>query len=373
MSKSDKNNLNVLFITRKFPPTKGGMETMAFELSQALSAKENVKLLKWGGSNLALLLILPYFFIYSTVYLLIRKPDIIYLQDGVLSPLGWWFKLLSKKAKVCITLHGLDVTFDNFIYRNINLPSLKKLDLVIAVSDATKEQVLKIGIPDSKIKVIPNGINDAFYKGTDRPKYLEQLEREIKVDLQSKKILLSSGRLVKRKGIHWFVKNVFAKVVQKHPDSVYVISGSGDYDKQIDRAIKKTGLTDKVFMLGRTTDEIRNLLFNVADIFVMPNIKIEGDMEGFGITQLEAASSALTVVASDLEGIKDAIIRNENGFLIEPEDAESFVRTINRLLDDLPMTRKFGMKARKYTLANYAWSKIADNYISTFYKLSQSE
>ena len=74
-------------------------------------------------------------------------------------------------------------------------------------------------------------------------------------------------------------------------------------------------------MLGYVTDETRDILFNTCDVFVQPNIKVAGDMEGFGISVIEAASCEIPVIASNIEGLKDAIKDGQNGFLVESGNA----------------------------------------------------
>src|SRR5690625_7613993 len=70
-------------------------------------------------------------------------------------------------------------------------------------------------------------------------------------------------------------------------------------------------------MLGRLSEVDLSRLYRGADLFVMPNIPVEGDMEGFGVVMLEAGLSGLPVVASSLEGILDVVEEGNNGHLIE--------------------------------------------------------
>jgi phosphatidylinositol alpha-1,6-mannosyltransferase len=96
---------------------------------------------------------------------------------------------------------------------------------------------------------------------------------------------------------------------------------------------------------------------------VQPNIKIEGDMEGFGISVIEAASCCLPVVASRLEGLQDAIKDGENGFLVESENADAFILRINEILADDVSRIQFGKRARNYVMKNYSWDIIARQYL----------
>jgi len=75
------------------------------------------------------------------------------------------------------------------------------------------------------------------------------------------------------------------------------------------------------------------------------------------------------VLAAGIEGLKDAIRDGENGFLVESENAEAYIRKITELLSDDAFRKDFGEKARKYVVANYSWDKIAGLYIEAMKNL----
>jgi glycosyltransferase involved in cell wall biosynthesis len=104
----------------------------------------------------------------------------------------------------------------------------------------------------------------------------------------------------------------------------------------------------------------------VADLFVMPNVPIANDMEGFGLVALEAASCGTMVVASDLEGIKDAIIDGKNGVLVKPGDANKYIEVINRELKHHSLNLG---AVRDYTLSHYSWDETAAQYATLMQQL----
>ena len=166
----------VLFITRKFPPSKGGMERAALELSKHLSQITQVKLIKWGGSNKWLPLVLPYLLFRGLWSLLTNKIQVVYLQDGLLAPLGLIFKLFTRKPSI-ITLHGRDITYSNRLYQFLIPRCLKRLDRVVCVSEAIRSACCKRGVKVGKTVVIANGISDDFYLDTDKKKLRNELEQ----------------------------------------------------------------------------------------------------------------------------------------------------------------------------------------------------
>ena len=360
--------MNILFITRKFPPTKGGMEKVAYDLYNHLSEIEDVILVKWGGSNSWLPLVLPGILIRSFLILLTKKVDVIYLQDGLLSPLGVILKLF--RVPIVITIHGLDITYRNKVYQFVVPRCVAQLDNVICISQATKEECMHRGIPKDKLSIVANGISDDFFiENKDVDQLKETLSNELNINLTDKKIILSVGRLVERKGLHWFIENVIPKIKEQRQDFVYLIVGDGIFKNTIREIIDKNNLENDIVMLGKVDDETLKILYNVSDVFVMPNIPVEGDMEGFGIVLLEATSCGIPIVASELEGIKAAVKNGKNGFLIEPYDTEGFSKVILTLLCDDKARKDFGSAARMFSMVNYSWQRIAEQYLKIFRSL----
>ncbi len=354
----------ILYITRKFPPITGGMERVSYELYRHLAKLSDVKLIKWDGSNKWLFLVLPRFLIMSCLVLLTSRVEAIYLQDGLLSPLGVMLKYVFNRP-VSITIHGLDITYANRFYQLIIPRCARRLDRIICVSAATREQCLKRGIPNNKIVVIPNGISEDYYVQKDVQKLKERLCEKVKINLRSRKVILSVGRIVERKGFHWFVTNVLPKITIGERDVVFLLAGDGPFKGAIEKSILDASMEGHVILLGKVDSETLRLLYNSSDVMVIPNIPVGGDIEGFGVVALEATSCGLPLVASSTEGIKQAIVHGENGLLVEALNAEEFSRTLLFILENPRRAKALGEKGRRFTLSNFAWEKIAKLYFET--------
>lgn len=347
--------MKILFISRAYPPIVGGIENQNWELGKWLGKISEVKIIANKKGKKILPFFLPYVILKSLT--IAGKYDAILLGDGVLGIAGWFIKIFRKKPVICV-VHGLDLTFKSRIYQKFWVQKfIKKLDKLIAVGNETVKVAKEKGIPENKIVFIPNGIDtEKFIGNSDRLK-IERITGEL---LESKKLILTSGRLAKRKGVAWFIRNVIPKL----PNNViYIVAGNGPDKENIRNAIsEKSNLKNKVKLLGYVTDETRNILFNTCDLFIQPNIKVPGDMEGFGLSVIEAASCKIPVIASNLEGLKDAIKDGQNGFLVEPENSSAWASKINELLLDNDFRNEFGEKARKYIINNYHWKIIAEKY-----------
>jgi len=352
----------VLFITRCYPPAVGGMERFAKDLHDSLIPGTVQSSLTWGGSKKALVFILP-LFIVKSCWILIRKDiDVIHAQDGVVSIFATIVGKIFRKPTV-VVIHGLDVTYSNGLYQYLIARSLKRSSAIVCISEAAKKEVLKRGVNNRKVYVIPLGMTDELFDNVIKKKELQNIIPEYREDTI---LLLSVGRLVKRKGIVWFLDNVMPEVVIEEPKTVFVICGKGPEQSEIQSAIDRNGLTASVILLGTVSDQDLQVLYNVADCFVMPNIPVAGDMEGFGRVLLEAALCEMPVVASDSEGITEAIINNSNGLLVAPKDAKAHIKAILNFIHDSRSSLIFGRKARQYTLQHYSWPLIAGRYIELY-------
>lgn len=374
--KPTEQSLKILFVSRAWPPTIGGIENQNYGIAQALSKITKTKIIANIKGKKFLPFFLPYLFV--KMALILPRYDAVILGDGVLSPFGAFFKKIFPRIKFTSTIHGLDITFANKpslmgkIYRRINIPCLKQLDKLIMVGNETISQAVKIGIPVEKCAFIPNGLNpDELFEPHPR----SELEKLMGTNLAGKVVILRVGRFVKHKGVEWFIRSVMSRLPEN-----YVLAAAGgvvsdktagdeNYYPKCVSAIKELDLESRIKLFPNIPQKDLRVLFNTADIYVSPNIKVPGSMEGFGINAIEAASCALPVISSDLEGLKDSVKNGENGFMVEPENAEAYVLKIKELGADENFRREFGKKARQFVIDNFSWDGIAKRYLETLDKI----
>lgn len=356
--------MRILFISRAYPPIVGGIENQNYELSQWLPQHTETRTI----ANRKGKKFLPFFLPYALLRALFLMPkyDILLLGDGVLGIVGWCVKILYPRKTVVSIVHGLDLTFKSAFYQRFWIRKfISSLDGLIAVGNETIRQGVSRGIPEEKFIFIPNGVDtEKFFA----PHKREELAAVLGLSLEGKSVLLTSGRLAKRKGVAWFIRNVMPEL----PDNIlYVVAGDGADRKNIEQAVQETGLASRIKLLGYVSDETRHILWNTCDLFIQPNIKVEGDMEGFGISVIEAASCELPVIASRLEGLQDAIKDGENGFLVETGNAEQYVSVITALLNDQLRLQAFKKQVRRYVVSHYRWENIVKLYIGTLEKIAE--
>lgn len=258
--------------------------------------------------------------------------------------------------------HGRDVTLPVSIYQWFVPKVFNSLDGVISVSRATRQECIKRGMDPEKGVALPNGFDfKKLNNFPDKKESRNRLQRNFRIPLENKFMLLTVGRKVKRKGHEWFIREVMPKLGD---NIVYVTVGDGPEFDSIDDAIDESAFQNRIFLLGRQPDEVLKQAYAAADVFVMPNIPVEGDMEGFGIVLLEANMARTPAVASDLEGIKDVIEQDQNGYRVPTRDADTFAETVNQLLTN--NLEQFSQQTRNYVQEQFSWDHVAQQYIDFF-------
>ena len=363
--------MKILYISHLHPPKNaplesiGGMQRVSIQLVEELRKNPNVTVktiiqhAPWKGIELRTSVFLAKLARKLPQIVKDYKPDVILFSSMVTASLA---KLTRNKIDIpMVTInHGQDVKMPIGIYQKFVPSVFEALDGVISVSKATREECIKRGMHPDKGIALPNGFD--LSHAEESPEKLssrESIAKAFDLDLKGKSLLITVGRQVKRKGHEWFITEVIPKIKS---DIIYLAIGEGpEHDRLLD--IQK-GLPhkDKIVFVGKQPDELLHQAYSAADVFIMPNIPVEGDMEGFGIVLLEANLAATPAVAADLEGIKDVVENGENGFKVPVRDSETFASRVDEIITN--DYNAFSEKSRNYVMQNFAWNRVAERYIS---------
>ncbi|MCH8063303.1 MAG: glycosyltransferase family 4 protein, partial [Chloroflexi bacterium] len=318
------DRIRVLYVARAFPPTLGGMEMLAHQLSKSLSKHVELRLLVNRSGKIALPLFSLYVLIVTTWLARRGRIDVVLLGDALLAPLGRVLRITAG-VPVAASVCGLDVTYPNRAYQFAVPSSVARLDMTMPISKATETEVLARCGASTPTIVIPLGVNPLPV-----PDERAVAEFKAQAGVNGGAVLLTAGRLIRRKGVAWFVTHVLPRLPE---GTTYMIVGEGDQADVVRAAATRAAVAERVRLLGRVSDEILALAYHAADIFVMPNVRVNGDMEGFGLVALEAAVAGLPVVASRLDGITEAVHDGRNGLLVTPEAPEEYVTVLRDLVE----------------------------------------
>lgn len=349
--------MRILFVTRKFPPSTGGMETLSTAIWQALSgAVPDSTLVAYGGPNAGLPRWLPGALgrvrgelTAGVDHLVVGDALLTALLQPVLASLS-----ARRRPRVTSLVMGLDLTWARPGYRPVVRRALARSDAIVAISAATAQTARHLGLPAERVHVLPLGIDIAAVPVTDR--------RIARVALQQAyapggRLLATVGRLVERKGVAWFVRTVLPSLGS---DVHYLVAGAGPQESVIRAAAAAAGVSERVHLLGLIDEPLRDRLLAGADAFVQPNLLVPGDMEGFGLVVVEAAGRGTPVLAADLEGLADAVSDGVTGTLVTPADATAWTAATRALLALSPQERdRLGAKRGAASRDRYSLARMS--------------
>jgi glycosyltransferase involved in cell wall biosynthesis len=305
------------------------METLAHETFRALEHIGGAPdLIALGRSQANLTWFIPYAAA-RLIRLLPRKRSIdVLCGDGLIYVA--LHPILRRFPRVCVVVHGKDLTFPPAPYQRLIRRDLRHAAVVLANSHATASEARRLGVDPERIKVLRLGFDVPAVSEDEHERTRRQLCRRMGV-AEGSFIMLTLGRLIRRKGVAWFIENVIPRLPR---DAVYLVAGSGPAGEKIRSAWSDAGRPDTVRILGSVDDATRELLLVGSDVFVMPNVPVPGDMEGFGLVAIEATHRGTPVIASDLEGIRDAVVDGVTGYACAALDAAAFVDRIVQCMND---------------------------------------
>ncbi|MDR1888724.1 MAG: glycosyltransferase family 4 protein [Zoogloeaceae bacterium] len=368
----------IIIVTRNFPPLWGGMERLNLHLVEEISRRHEVCLLAPEGAaehvshiNARLVQVpgkpLSKFLLKSAWRALQKarawKPDIILAGSGLTAPAA----LIAARAcgaRAIAYTHGLDLAVSHPVYRAFWRPTLRRLDGVIANSQATAKLAETIGIAPERIAIVHPGVDLPVPDPDARARFRQAHQ------LGDGPLMLSVGRLTSRKGLREFVSDVLPLIVTRFPGAQLVVIGDAPSDslyahvqspRSIEAAAKIHGVENNLRFLGKRFGNELSDAYAGADLHVFPVRHLPDDPEGFGMVAVEAAAHGLATVAYATGGVVDAVGEGESGCLVPSGDARAFADKVIALLEQgLPQTR-----VRQFA-EQFAWPLFGEKILATF-------
>lgn len=219
----------------------------------------------------------------------------------------------------------------------------------------------RLGVARDRVFVSPEGVDlDAL--GQPDP----SLDAEIaqRHGLAGKRILLTVGRLVPRKG-HDLVIQALPTVLAAVPNTVYLIVGAGPNEQTLRNLVTEFRVTDQVVFCGEVAAAELPAYYAAADVFVMPSRETDDDVEGFGIVFLEAAAFAKPSIGGRSGGVSDAIADGVTGVLVDPDSVDELAQALCDLLSDPAKADAMGTAAKERALDDFQYATVAHNILES--------
>ena len=360
-----------------FPPYKGGIGNIAYQHAHILK-KNNIDITTFTPnynqenskeSQGKKVIKIKTFFKYgkgAILFLLIKKIklyDTIYFHYPFFGTdiIIWLIKILYPKKKLIIHYH-MDVEQYSLVTKILSLPSniikkslFKKTEKIICASlDYVENCNISKYYKKNKNKFIeiPFGVDiNNFYPDKNKK-------------LTGQKNILFVGGLDKAhyfKGVHILLQAV-SKINPQLNWSLNIV-GKGELKNNYKNQAKILGIEEKINFLDNVDNKELKKIYRESHIFVLPSIN-KG--EAFGIVLLEAMSSGLAVIASNLPGVRKVFENNISGLLFKIGDVENLKEKLEKLLINKEELNKISINARKLVEEKYNWRKINKKLVSQF-------
>jgi glycosyltransferase involved in cell wall biosynthesis len=236
-------------------------------------------------------------------------------------------------------------------------------DALVACSQFMANQIRDVfEVPASKLRVIPNGVDvraladgrfdhPAFRAGYAAPK---------------ERLAIYVGRLVAEKGIDVVLAAVPA-VLEVMPDVKFVIVGTGPALEQSRQMASHQDWAEHVLFTGFVSDEVRNRLYQVADVAMFPSL-----YEPFGIVALEGMAAKVPVVTSNSGGLAEVVDREETGIVVDAGSADALAWGVVHALEQPELSHRRVERAYAKVITEFDWDAIAGQTVQQYEKLGQA-
>ncbi|WP_284643983.1 1,4-alpha-glucan branching protein domain-containing protein [Paenibacillus silviterrae] len=234
-------------------------------------------------------------------------------------------------------------------------------DRVVVCSQYMKQEVLRLfQLPEEKLRIFPNGVR--LNSGpADAGAGERQKEAKHRFGVQGRPVLFYIGRLVYEKGLTTLIQSM-PRLLSHVPGTVLLIAGSGPMEDELKQLAAHLG--DHVRFLGFIDDETKSLLYQAADVCVIPSY-----YEPFGIVALEAMKSLRPVVVSDTGGLAETVEHGIDGYKALPGHVDSLAWHVSELLLQPELGRRMAEAAYRKLVQHYQWSTIAEQTAQVYRQL----
>jgi len=376
---------NIIVVTNDFGPRAGGIETFVIGLIQRLphgvttvytSAQEDTRdydatwLRDYGVRVVRdrAKILLPTPRITRRVKELIKAEKIEIVAFGAAAPLALMSAALRRAgaARIVALTHGHEVWWSSVFPFSLAMRRIgSTTDALTYLGEFTRRaisQSLSTSAIASMVKIAP-GIDSEHFSPVDSGRLKESLA------LRDKRVIVSVGRLVHRKGQDQLIEAMSA-IIEEVPQAHLLLIGEGPYRKKLEKLVRDYGLVDRVSFIGRIQYEELPRYICIGEVFAMPSrSRFRGlEVEGLGIVYLEAGACGLPVIAGSSGGAPDAVVEGVTGVVVNGLDSAAIAVAAIEMLKNPEKSAAMGRSGREWIVNNWSWQFWADEFQSLLNK-----
>ena len=363
----------ILLVTNDFGPRAGGIETFVIGLLERIKGHEVTVFTSQQGDTSVYdqqwldkfgvrvirdqsKILLPTWRVTRAAQKIVAAKNIDVVVFGAAAPLALMSPSLRKSGvkKIIALTHGHEVWWARIFPFNFAIKRIgKSVDHLTYLGEFTRQAISKALSRKSAtemVKIAP-GIDTAHF--IPQPDAMQKREE---LGLQDKKIIISVGRLVHRKGQDNLIQAMPA-VLKKIPNAHLLLVGEGPYKKHLEKLVMKSSLEQNVTFAGRIMYDRLPSYLSAADLFAMPSrSRFFGlEVEGLGIVYLEASACGIPVVAGNSGGAPDAVLEGVTGLCVDGTNIEQITAAIVEICSDAERASHMGAAGRNWIVNQWRW------------------
>ena len=296
-------------------------------------------------------------YIFAVLYYLRKfrgKYDVIIdCENGI----PFFMPLIAKEPVVLLIHHVHQEIFRKFLKFPMSafaaflegkvMPAVYHDKQVITVSESSRKEILKLGFTkDHNVSIIPNGVNASLFTNIQKTTYPS---------------FVYLGRLKEYKKVDTAIK-AFAKVVRIHKDAKLEIVGSGESHKYLQSLVEEMNLQESIIFHGKVSESEKARLLGQSWAAIQPS-----QMEGWGITVIEANATGTPVIASNVQGLQDSVVDDRTGLLVQSGNAIAFANAMMRIIEEPEVRERLTVTAKQWA-TNFDWKSSAETFYNTIGK-----
>lgn len=221
------------------------------------------------------------------------------------------------------------------------MPVVYRTQNVTTISDSSRKEILQLlKMRRNDINIIHPGINPAEYKLTDKAVF---------------PLITYLGRLKPYKNIHVAIQAIHS-LSKDFPSVRLYIAGEGESNNSLRKLVTNLGVEANVRFLGRVDQKTKAELLGKSWVVVQPSM-----VEGWGITVIEANASGTPVIASDVNGLRDAIVNGTTGVLVKPQSHEELSQALRDIIVDDRYRKHLSNQAYLWS-RHFSWENSAEEF-----------
>jgi glycosyltransferase involved in cell wall biosynthesis len=238
---------------------------------------------------------------------------------------------------------------------------------IFAVSRFTKSEIEELfGIPEERIEVVYNAIDERFLRG-----HASETDRQLLAEryLLQHPFLLYAGRISPHKNVVRIIEAFAALKAELEKEGKFaglkliIIGDELSKHPDLRRTVIRGGVQNDVRFMGFVPIEVLRIFYDAAKLFVFPSL-----YEGFGLPPLEAMAHGTPVVTSNTSSLPEVV--GSGAVLVNPENVFEIMRALHRVLLDQPLREK--LKQRGYMQAKkFSWDASARQILDVYYQIAE--